>query len=62
MAEVGKLPQAVSLICTEVFLRLTHQRFYLPETFWCNFRNWGENCPHRPPFWLRAWSPHGFRL
>jgi len=25
-AEVGKVPEAVSLICTEVFLRFTHQK------------------------------------
>ena len=47
---------AVLLICSEVFLRLTHQKLDYPETFWCNFRNWGgEIGPIAPP-WLRAWS------
>jgi len=31
----------VSLICTEVFLWLTHQNLDYPENFWCNVRNWG---------------------
>ena len=33
---------AILLICTEVFLWLTHQKLDYPENFWCNFWNWGE--------------------
>jgi len=46
---------AFLLICTEVFLWLTHQKLEYPNIFGatCNFRNWGGNCPHCPS-WLRA--------
>jgi len=47
-AEVGKVLQAVSLICTEVFLRLTHQMLDLPEYFCCNFRNREKLPPSSP--------------
>jgi len=38
----------VSLICTEVFLWLTHQNLDYPENFWCNVRNWGGIAPTAP--------------
>jgi len=46
-ADVGKV--TVSLVSTEVFLWLTHEKLDYPENCWCNFRNWGGNCPHHPP-------------
>jgi len=42
------VPLAVSLICTEVFLWLTHQKLDYPEHFWCNVRNWGGPLPTLP--------------
>ena len=41
----------MSLICTGVFLWLTHQNLDYPENIWCNVRNWRGHCP--PP-WLCA--------
>jgi len=35
----------VSLICTEIFLWLTHQNLDYPENFWCNVWNWGRALP-----------------
>jgi len=33
------------LICTEIFVWLTHQKLDLPEKFWLNFRNCGAIVP-----------------
>jgi len=46
---------AILLICTKVFLWLTHQKFDYPEIFWCNSWNWGGKLPSLPPPWQRAW-------
>jgi len=44
----------VSLIGTEAFLWLTHQKLDLPENCWCYFRNWGGAIPPIVPPWLRT--------
>jgi len=37
------------VIYAEKFIWLTYQKLDWPKHFWCNFRNWGGNCPHCPP-------------
>jgi len=44
-----KVSQAFSVIYTEMFLWLTHQKLDWPENFWCNFRNWGGKFSLCPP-------------
>ena len=44
----SRAASAILLICTEVFLWLTHQKLDYPENFWCNVRNWGGIAPLPP--------------
>jgi len=46
----------MSLICTEVFLWLTHQKLDHSKNFWCNVQNWGVIAPFAPPGYAPAES------
>ena len=52
----------MSLICTEVFLWLTHQNLDYPEIFWCNVRNWGGIAPIAPPGYVPGSFKHFYYL